>query len=193
MNFVLRLQNETRRPRRFGGMWIVVWRPTSISKETSMQKITPCLWFDGQGEEAAKFYVSIFPDSRIVDVMRWGEGGMRPKGTVLTVDFELQGQSFMALNGGPEYKFNPAISMSIDCKNQEEVDRYWSRLLEGGGAEVQCGWLTDKFGVSWQVVPSVLPKYLKDPDTAKADRVMAAMMKMVKLDVAAIQKAYDGK
>jgi predicted 3-demethylubiquinone-9 3-methyltransferase (glyoxalase superfamily) len=158
-----------------------------------MQKITPCLWFDSQGEEAARFYVSIFPESRIGDVMRWGEGGMRPKGTVLTVDFELQGQSFMALNGGPEYKFNPAISMSVDCKTQEEVDHYWSRLLEGGGAEVQCGWLTDKFGVSWQVVPSVLPKYLKDPDGAKADRVMAAMMKMVKLDLAAIQKAYDGK
>jgi predicted 3-demethylubiquinone-9 3-methyltransferase (glyoxalase superfamily) len=117
---------------------------------------------------------------------------MRPKGTVLTVDFELQGQSFMALNGGPRYTFNPAISMSIDCESQAQVDRYWSRLLEDGGAEVQCGWLTDRFGVSWQVVPSVLPKYLKDPDRARADRVMAAMMKMVKLDVATLQKAYDG-
>jgi predicted 3-demethylubiquinone-9 3-methyltransferase (glyoxalase superfamily) len=157
-----------------------------------MQKITPCLWFDTQGEDAATFYTSIFPDSKITDVMRWGEGGMRPKGTVLTVDFELQGQAFMALNAGPEHQFNPAISMSIDCKTQAEVDHYWTRLTEGG-AEVQCGWLTDKFGVSWQVVPSLLPKLLKDPDRAKADRVMAAMMKMVKLDIATLQKAYDGQ
>jgi two-component system sensor histidine kinase QseC len=157
-----------------------------------MQKITPCLWFDTQGEEAVNFYLSIFKDAKVTDVLRYGEGAPRPKGSVLTMTFEIEGQSFMVLNGGPEYTFNPAISLAVSCKTQEEVDYYWERLLEGG-SPVQCGWLTDKFGVSWQIVPTPLIEMLKDADKAKAQRVMEAMMKMIKIDIPTLQKAYDGR
>jgi len=158
-----------------------------------MQKITPCLWFDGKAEEAATFYTSVFKRSKIGAILRYGEGAPFPKGTALTVEFTLEGQSFLALNGGPHYSFTPAISLSVDCKSQKEVDAYWGKLTSGGGKAVQCGWLTDKYGVSWQIVPSVLVKRLCDKDPIKAKRVMAAMMGMVKLDIAALEKAYRGK
>jgi predicted 3-demethylubiquinone-9 3-methyltransferase (glyoxalase superfamily) len=150
------------------------------------QKITPFLWFDGKAEEAAKFYVSIFPDSAITGVTPG------PTGEPLVVQFRLAGLEFLALNGGPEFKFNEAISLSIDCHSQAEVDGLWEKL-SAGGSEVQCGWLKDKYGLSWQVVPAVLPKLLADPDRAKAARVLEAMMKMVKLDIQALQDAADGK
>jgi len=154
-------------------------------------KITPFLWFDGQAEDAANFYVSVFRDnSRIVSVSRYPENSPGEPGSVMTVEFELGGDTFIALNGGPEYQFTPAVSFSIECKNQEEVDWYWSRLTEGG-REVQCGWLQDKYGLSWQVVPTLLPELLKSDDEKKADAVMQAMLKMVKLDVKALQDAYD--
>jgi two-component system sensor histidine kinase QseC len=156
-----------------------------------MQKISACLWFDGKAEEAANFYVSIFKDSRIVDVMRCGEAGPWPKGSVLAVTFLLQGQAFMALNGGPQYSFTPAISFFVKCETQAEVDYFWEKLLAGGGKPVQCGWLTDKYGVSWQIVPTVLPEMLQNKDAAKAQRAMQAMMQMVKLDIAALKKAYE--
>jgi predicted 3-demethylubiquinone-9 3-methyltransferase (glyoxalase superfamily) len=155
-----------------------------------MKKITPCLWFDTKGEDAAKFYVSVFPNSRIVQVNHYGEAGPRPAGTVMTVDFELDGEQFMALNGGPEFTFDEAISFSIDCADQEEVDHYWSKLSEGGEESV-CGWVKDKFGLSWQVVPSILPKLLSDPDQRKAQAAMKAMLGMKKLDVAELQAAFD--
>ncbi len=153
-------------------------------------KITPFLWFDGKAEEAVNFYVSIFGDAKILNLSRYPEGAPYPAGTVMTVEFELAGQDFIALNGGPEYTFTPAISFSIDCESQAEVDNYWDRLSEGG-REIQCGWLQDKYGLSWQVVPSILPKLLQDDDDNKADAVMQAMLKMVKLDIAALQEAYD--
>jgi predicted 3-demethylubiquinone-9 3-methyltransferase (glyoxalase superfamily) len=155
-----------------------------------MQKITPFLWFDHQAEEAAAFYTSIFPDSRVVKVVRYGEAGPGPAGSVMTVEFQLEGQTFVALNGGPHFKFTEAISFVVNCQAQDEVDRYWEEL-SAGGAEIQCGWLKDKFGVSWQIVPTVLPKLLNDPDPAKSRRVMQAMLKMTKLDIPALQKAYD--
>lgn len=158
-----------------------------------MSKIAPCLWFDGNAEEAAKFYVSLLPDSRIDKIMRAPAdypGGSA--GTVLTVDFTLAGQQFMGLNGGPEFKFTEAVSFTIYCEDQAEVDRYWDALLAGGGAPVQCGWLKDRYGLSWQITPTILPKLMADPDPAKARRVMEAMMKMVKIDVAAIEAAYEG-
>lgn len=154
-------------------------------------KITPFLWFDGQAEDAANFYVSVFRDnSRIVSVSRYPENSPGEPGSVMTVEFELGGDTFIALNGGPEYQFTPAVSFSIECKNQEEVDWYWSRLTEGG-REVQCGWLQDKYGLSWQVVPTLLPELLKSDDEKKADAVMQAMLKMVKLDIKTLQEAYD--
>jgi predicted 3-demethylubiquinone-9 3-methyltransferase (glyoxalase superfamily) len=154
-------------------------------------KITPFLWFDGKAEEAANFYVSVFRgSSKILNVSRYTEGSPGEAGTAMVVEFELHGLRFMALNGGPEYRFTPAVSFSIDCKDQEEVDWYWSRLTEGG-REVQCGWLEDKFGLSWQVVPSVLPDLLGSDDENKAGAVMQAMLKMVKLDVKTLQDAYD--
>lgn len=158
-----------------------------------MSKIAPCLWFDGQAEEAANFYVSLLPDSRIDKVMRAPAdypGGSA--GTLLTVDFTLAGQQFMGLNGGPEFKFNEAVSFTINCEDQAEVDRLWNALIEGGGAPVQCGWLKDRFGLSWQIVPTILPKLMADPDQAKARRVMEAMMQMVKLDIDGICRAYEG-
>ena len=156
-----------------------------------MQKITTCLWFDGQAEEAAKFYVSVFKNGRILETAYWGKTGPGKEGSVLTVLFEIEGQVFLALNGGPDYHFTPAISLSVGCKTQEEVDAYWEKLL-AGGKSMQCGWLTDKFGVSWQIVPDILPRSLADKDRAKADRVLKAMMGMVKLDIAALEKAAEG-
>jgi predicted 3-demethylubiquinone-9 3-methyltransferase (glyoxalase superfamily) len=153
-----------------------------------MNKITPCLWFDTEGEEAATFYTSVFPNSRIVDVARYGSAGPRPEGTVMTVSFELDGQKFLALNGGPEFTFSEAISFQVSCEGQEEVDAFWSKLSEGG-EEGPCGWLKDKFGLSWQIVPTVLPELLSDPDREKSQRVMAAMLKMKKIEIDALEGA----
>lgn len=153
-----------------------------------MQKLTPCLWFDTEGEDAAKFYSSIFPNSRIVETSYYGSAGPRPEGTVMTVEFELAGQRFVALNGGPQFTFNEAVSFQVECENQEEVDEYWSKLSEGG-EEGPCGWLKDRFGLSWQIVPTVLPQLLGDPDREKAQRVMAAMMKMGKIEIPELERA----
>jgi predicted 3-demethylubiquinone-9 3-methyltransferase (glyoxalase superfamily) len=155
-----------------------------------MPKLTSCLWFDTQGEDAANFYVSVFPNSRIVDVSHYGEAGPRPAGSVMTVDFELDGQPFMALNGGPEFTFSEAISFMIDCADQDEVDYYWSKLGEAG-EEGPCGWLKDRYGLSWQVVPAALGELASDPDPAKSQAVMEAMFGMRKLVVAELQAAYD--
>lgn len=156
-----------------------------------MPAITPNLWFDTQGEEAATYYVSIFPNSTIDKVTHFGEAGPREAGLVLTVDFTLDGSKFTAINGGSEFTFDEAVSFLIPCKDQDEVDFYWTRLLEGG-QESQCGWLKDKYGLSWQVVPSVLEPMLTDPDQEKAQRAMQAMLGMVKLDIAELQRAFDG-
>jgi len=163
----------------------------------SMQKITPCLWFDDQAEAAAAFYVSIFRDSRIVRVIRYGEVGQevhgKPPGTAMSVAFELEGQPFTALNGGPIYKFTEAVSLEVHCETQEDVDHYWRRLSDGGDpAAQQCGWLKDKYGVSWQIVPRVLSGLLSDPDSQKAGRVMQAMLPMKKIDLAALLRAAGG-
>ena len=157
-----------------------------------MQKITPCLWFDTEGEEAAEFYVSLFGDAKILDVTHYGDAGPRPAGTVMTVSFMLEGQEYLALNGGPEFPFTEAVSFSVDCEDQAEVDRLWTALLEGGGVESQCGWLKDRFGLSWQVVPAGMEQFFEDPDPARVQRAMAAMLQMGKLDIAAIEKAADG-
>jgi predicted 3-demethylubiquinone-9 3-methyltransferase (glyoxalase superfamily) len=153
-----------------------------------MKKITPFLWFDKEAEEAANFYVSIFPNSRILEASRYGDAGPGEKGSVMTISFELDGQQVTALNGGPHFKFNESFSFTVDCKSQEEVDEYWTKLTDGG-EESQCGWLKDKFGLSWQIVPSALPELLQDPDPEKANRVMTAMLKMNKIDVASLQEA----
>jgi predicted 3-demethylubiquinone-9 3-methyltransferase (glyoxalase superfamily) len=157
-----------------------------------MQKITPFLWFDKNAEDAAKFYTSIFKNSKIGKVARYGDAGPGPKGSVMTVEFELNGQQFVALNGGPEFKFTEAISFVVNCESQEEIDYFWGKLT-AGGQEVQCGWLKDKFGLSWQIVPTAIPKMLTDPDPAKSQRVMKAMLKMIKIDLPTLQRAYDGK
>ena len=154
-----------------------------------MQKITPFLWFDTEGEDAAEFYVSVFPNSRIVDVQHYGEAGPRPAGSVMTVEFELEGQRFVALNGGPDFTFNEAISFEVECGDQDEVDGYWSALTEGGGQPGPCGWLKDRFGVSWQIVPRRLTELLADSDRAKAQRVMAAMLQMGKIEIAELERA----
>ncbi len=156
-----------------------------------MQRIKPCLWFDTQAEEAAKFYTSIFDNSRIVTVTHYVEDMPMPAGTVLTVQFELDGEEFMALNGGPEFKFTEAISLTVKCESQDEVDHYWAKL-SSGGSEVQCGWLKDEFGLCWQIVPTVLEEMLATKDAARSQRVLHALMKMVKLDIAVLQRAYDG-
>jgi predicted 3-demethylubiquinone-9 3-methyltransferase (glyoxalase superfamily) len=161
-----------------------------------MQKITPFLWFDGNAEEAANFYVSIFKNSKILRLTRYGKEGFeihgRPAGTVMTVEFELEGQRFVALNGGPHFTFSPAISFVVDCKTQAEVDLYWAKLSEGGEPKAQqCGWLQDKFGLSWQIVPSVLVELLQDKDPEKSGRVMQAMLKMKKLDIGKLRQAYE--
>jgi predicted 3-demethylubiquinone-9 3-methyltransferase (glyoxalase superfamily) len=153
-----------------------------------MTKLTPCLWFDTEGEEAATFYTSVFPNSRIVDIARYGSAGPRPEGTVMTVDFELDGQPFLALNGGPEFTFSEAISFQVNCKDQEEVDSFWNQL-SAGGEQGPCGWLKDKFGLSWQIVPTRLPELLGDPDRAKSQRVMQAMLQMKKIDIDALERA----
>jgi predicted 3-demethylubiquinone-9 3-methyltransferase (glyoxalase superfamily) len=155
-----------------------------------MQKITPYLWFDNQAEEAVNFYTSIFKNSKIVSMSRYGEAGPGPAGTVMTATFQLEGQEFMALNGGPQYRFTEAISFLVDCKTQAEVDELWSKLSEGG-EEGPCGWLKDKFGVSWQIIPTILSELLTDPDPAKAQRVMQAMFQMKKIDIEKLKQAYE--
>jgi predicted 3-demethylubiquinone-9 3-methyltransferase (glyoxalase superfamily) len=153
-----------------------------------MSNLTPCLWFDTQGEEAAEFYTSVFPSSKINHIARYGPAGPRPEGSVMTVDFELDGQKFVALNGGPQFTFNEAISYQVSCKDQDEVDYYWSKLAEGG-EEGPCGWLKDKFGLSWQIIPEALPRLLEDPDQEKSQRVMAAMLEMGKIEVEGLERA----
>lgn len=155
------------------------------------QKITPCLWFDMNAEEAVAHYVSIFEDGRIVGGQPCGDSGPGKKGTPLTIVFEIAGQQFIALNGGPHFKFNEAISLSVDCESQGEVDRLWEKLCDGGQPS-RCGWLKDKFGVSWQIVPSALVAMLKDADPGRSGRVMAALLKMSKIDIATLQAAYEG-
>jgi predicted 3-demethylubiquinone-9 3-methyltransferase (glyoxalase superfamily) len=157
-----------------------------------MQKITPFLWFDNQAEEAANFYVSIFKNSKVTGLSRYGDTGPGPKGSVMVAEFELDGQQFSALNGGPQFKFTEAISLMVNCESQEEVDYFWEKLAEGGGQEVECGWLKDKYGLAWQITPTKLIEYLKDDDQEKVDRVMAAMMKMKKIDIAMLVRAYEG-
>jgi predicted 3-demethylubiquinone-9 3-methyltransferase (glyoxalase superfamily) len=164
--------------------------PNTKEHPVAVQAITPFLWFDNQAEEAAAFYVSIFPNSRIVKTVRCGNSGPGPAGSVLTVAFELQGLSFVALNGGPHFKFTEAVSFVVNCQTQEEVDTYWQKL-SAGGQEVQCGWLKDKFGLSWQIVPTVLPELLSDPDPEKSARAMKAMMTMKKLDIGGLKRAGD--
>jgi predicted 3-demethylubiquinone-9 3-methyltransferase (glyoxalase superfamily) len=153
-----------------------------------MQKVTPCLWFDTEGEEAASFYTSVFPNSRITDIARYGSAGPRREGTVMTVSFELDGQEFVALNGGPEFTFNEAISFQVSCKDQEEVDAYWSTLSEGG-EQGPCGWLKDRFGVSWQIVPARLTELLSDPDRERSQRVLQAMLQMKKIEIDDLERA----
>ena len=155
-----------------------------------MQKITPFLWFDTQAEEAANFYVSVFKNSRVITLARYGDAGPGPKGSVMTVEFELDGERFVGLNGGPNFKFTEAVSFVVNCKDQEEVDHFWEKLT-AGGKEVQCGWLKDKYGLSWQIVPTVAIEYLKDKDPEKSQRAMAAIMKMVKIDIATLKQAYE--
>jgi predicted 3-demethylubiquinone-9 3-methyltransferase (glyoxalase superfamily) len=159
-----------------------------------MQKITPFFWFDDKAEEAASFYTSIFKNSKIVNIARYGDAGAavtgRPKGTVMTVAFQLEGQEFVALNGGPQFKFTEAISLVVNCQTQEEVDEYWKKLSDGG-QEVQCGWLKDKYGLSWQIVPTVLGEMLSDRDPKKAERVMKAMLQMKKIEIKGLKQAYE--
>lgn len=155
-----------------------------------IQKITPFLWFDHQAEEAAGFYASIFPNSKIVKVVRYGKAGPGPPGSAMTVEFQLEGQTFVALNGGPHFKFTEAISFVVNCRTQDELDAYWDKL-SAGGSDAQCGWLKDKFGLSWQIVPTALVEMLSDPDPQKSQRVMKAMMTMKKLDIRALKQAFD--
>jgi predicted 3-demethylubiquinone-9 3-methyltransferase (glyoxalase superfamily) len=159
-------------------------------KKIKMKKITPCLWYDSQAEEAARFYVSVFPDSEILNISRYPEGTPDLAGKVLTVFFRLNGEDFIALNGGPLFQFTEAVSFSIDCKDQEEVDYYWNKLTEGG-EESQCGWLKDRFGLSWQVVPTDLGKWIYNPNPAKAQKAMMEMLKMQKLDIAVLKRAVE--
>jgi predicted 3-demethylubiquinone-9 3-methyltransferase (glyoxalase superfamily) len=163
----------------------------------SVQKITPCLWFDDQAEEAARFYTSIFRGSRILHVSRYAEAGReihgKPAGSAMTVEFELEGQRFTALNGGPLYRFNEAVSLMVQCETQQEVDYYWERLSQGGDESAQqCGWLKDRYGLSWQIVPTGLPDWIGGPDPVKAQRAMQAMFRMKKLDIEALRRAYAG-
>ena len=155
-----------------------------------MQKITPFLWFDTQAEEAAKFYTSVFKNSKIGSIKRYGDAAPRPKGTVMTVAFQIEGQEFVALNGGPQFLFTPAISLFVNCETQEEVDQLWDNLVDGG-TPMQCGWLTDRYGISWQIVPAALGKLMNDPDPKKASRVMQAMLQMVKIDIRGLQEAHQ--
>jgi predicted 3-demethylubiquinone-9 3-methyltransferase (glyoxalase superfamily) len=163
---------------------------------TPAPKITPCLWFDSEAEEAARFYVSVFRNGRIGKISRYGKEGFevhrRPEGSVMTVEFEIEGERFTALNGGPHFKFSEAISFQVPCETQDEIDYYWQRLSAEGQVQ-QCGWIKDKFGLSWQIFPTVLPEMLSDPDRIKAARAMRAMLGMTKLDLAALRAAYEGK
>jgi predicted 3-demethylubiquinone-9 3-methyltransferase (glyoxalase superfamily) len=158
-----------------------------------MQKITPFLWFDNQAEQAAQFYTSIFKNSKILNVSRYGDAGPGPKGSVMVVNFQLFGQDFTALNGGPLFKFSEAFSFVVNCESQQEIDEYWGKLTSGGGAAGDCGWLKDKFGFSWQIVPTALNKLLSDKDPEKTNRAMQAMLKMKKLDIATLQQAAEGE
>ena len=164
--------------------------------QIAAKKITPCLWFDTQAEDAARFYCSVFKNSKIVTISRFPDAGQdvhgKPAGSVMVVAFEIYGQSFTALNGGPQFKFDEAVSFQVACDNQEEIDYFWSKLSEGG-QEGSCGWLKDKFGLSWQVFPSALPKWLMDPDKAKPARVMSAFMQMKKFDLEKLRRAYEGQ
>jgi predicted 3-demethylubiquinone-9 3-methyltransferase (glyoxalase superfamily) len=155
-----------------------------------MQKITPFLWFDDQAEEAMNFYVSIFKNSKVASITRYGDEGPGPKGTVMVASFQLDGQEFLALNGGPQFTFSPAVSFVVNCETQEEVDEFWEKLSQGG-AKNQCGWLQDKYGLSWQVVPTILSKLLQDKDAEKSGRVMKAMLQMTKIDINALKQAYE--
>jgi predicted 3-demethylubiquinone-9 3-methyltransferase (glyoxalase superfamily) len=157
-----------------------------------MQKIVPFLWFDDQAEEAMNHYISIFPDSKVVSVMRYGDAGPGPSGSVMGGTFQLAGQQFMALNGGPMFKFTEAISLYVNCEKQEELDELWQKLSEGG-EESRCGWLKDKYGLSWQIIPTALGELLQDPDPEKANRVMQAMLQMGKIDIAGLRRAYEGQ
>ncbi len=161
-----------------------------------MQKMTPCLWFDGQAEEAANYYASIFKNSKVGRISRYSDAvaevAGQPAGSVMTVDFELEGQEFLGLNGGPMFKFTEAVSFMVNCETQEEVDEFWAKLSEGGETQ-PCGWLKDRFGLSWQIVPAVLMKMIHDPDRAKGERVMVALMDMKRIDIAALERAYDGR
>ena len=156
-----------------------------------MQKITPFLWFDDNAEEALNFYTSIFKNSKIVNVTRYGEAGPGPAGSVMTATFQLDGQEFAAINGGPSFKFTEAISFFVRCETQEEIDYFWEKLIAGGGEPSQCGWLKDKYGLSWQIVPPVLIEMLQDQDTVRSQRVMTAMLQMGKLDIKTLKQAYD--
>ncbi len=158
----------------------------------AMQKITPFLWFNTQAEEAATLYTSIFKDSKILTVSRYGEAGPGPKGSAMTVSFQLEGQQFLALNGGPHFKFTEAISLLVNCESQQEVDELWSKLTADGGSESQCGWLKDRFGLSWQIVPTALGRMMSDADPQKAKRTVEAMLQMKKLDIAALERAHRG-
>jgi len=157
-----------------------------------MQKITPFLWFNDKAEEAATFYTSIFKNSKIVNVSRYGEAGPGPKGTVMVVNFQLEGQEFLALNGGPQFTFTPAVSFVVNCKTQREVDEFWEKLSEGGKTN-QCGWLQDKYGLSWQIVPTALGEMLQDKDPKKSQRVMKAMLQMTMIEIQRLKQAYEGE
>jgi predicted 3-demethylubiquinone-9 3-methyltransferase (glyoxalase superfamily) len=157
-----------------------------------MQKITPFLWFNGNAEDAANFYTSVFKDSKILNIARYGDAGPGPKGTVMLVTFQIEGQEFMALNGGPQYTISPAISFFVNCETQAELDELWDKL-SAGGAEVQCGWLRDQFGVSWQIVPRVFMEFMGDKDPVKSQRVFKAMMQMTKMDIEGLKRAYRGE
>jgi predicted 3-demethylubiquinone-9 3-methyltransferase (glyoxalase superfamily) len=166
--------------------------PNTILGEKVVQKITPFLWFDGKAEEAANFYVSIFKNSKIENVTRYGDAGPGPKGSVMILGFQLEGQKFTALNGGPLYSFSPAISFYVDCETQAEVDELWERL-SAGGKKMQCAWLTDKFGVTWQIVPRALIELMQDKDPVKSQRVFKAMLQMTKIDIEGLKRAYRGE
>jgi predicted 3-demethylubiquinone-9 3-methyltransferase (glyoxalase superfamily) len=157
-----------------------------------VQKIMPCLWFDDRIEDAVNFYTSVFPNAKITNMSRYGDAGPLPKGKVMTATFEIEGQEFMALNGGPQFRFSEAISFFVKCKDQAEVDHYWGKLTADGGSESQCGWLKDKFGLSWQIIPDALGRYLGDKDPAKAGRAMQAMLQMKKIDIESLRRAHAG-
>jgi predicted 3-demethylubiquinone-9 3-methyltransferase (glyoxalase superfamily) len=162
-------------------------------EQHNKQKITPFLWFDNQAEEAVNFYTKVFKNAKIKGMSRYGDEGPGLKGAVMVASFQIEGQEFMALNGGPQFKFTPAVSFLVNCDNQEEIDELWEKLTSDGGKEIDCGWLTDKFGLSWQIVPVALGKMLQDKDALKTQRVMQAMMQMKKMDIQKLEQAYAGK